>query len=282
MFTPVSATFCVYAFTNRFRCIVYGRSVINIAQRFVRIWSSASVSFLLIASCKRELPVVVGKMALTNILLLSQISGYIVALILSLCIIIPMSLHQDEFRGHCLLFSTGTWQETDGQFVVNWASQAYCNYTIFIGLMLLLTSTVQIYRLSLLMYRGEDSSFLSAFIDVVSSILLTTITLVAAIIVTLGFMTWCQCMTKRFPSCELAAGNDIDKADGIDTSGFHIELGAAQFGTWTSLSIWVGLSVFAVLKLLRYHQLENMKVSMYRERQRLIEAARSNEIQEPN
>ncbi|XP_029036579.1 transmembrane protein 179 [Osmia bicornis bicornis] len=219
-------------------------------------------------------------MALTNILLLSQISGYVVALILSLCIIIPMSLHQDEFRGHCLLFSTGTWQETDGQFIVNWARQAYCNYTIFVGLVLLITSAIQIYRLSIFMYRGEDSSFLSAFIDVVSSIILTIITLVAAIIITLGFMTWCQCMTKRFPSCELAAGNDIDKADGIDTSGFHIELGAAQFGTWTSLSIWVGLSVFAVLKLLRYHQLENMKVSMYRERQRLIEAARSNEIQE--
>ncbi|CAD1477074.1 unnamed protein product [Heterotrigona itama] len=219
-------------------------------------------------------------MALTNILLLSQISGYVVALILSLCIIIPMSLHEDEFRGHCLLFSTGTWQESNGQFIVNWASQAYCNYTIFVGLMLLLTSAIQIYRLSILMYRGEDSSFLSAFIDVVSSIFLTTITLIAAIIITLGFMTWCQCMTKRFPSCELAAGNDIDKADDIDTSGFHIELGAVQFGTWFSLSVWVGLSVFAVLKLLRYHQLENMKVSMYRERQRLIEAARSNEIQE--
>lgn len=132
------------------------------------------------------------------------------------------------------------------------------------------------------MYQGEDSSFLSAFIDVISLIFLTTITLITAIIVTLGFMTWCQCMTKRFPSCELAAGNDIDKADGIETSGFHIELGAAQFGIWTSLSVWVGLSVFAVLKLLRYHQLENMKVSMYRERQRLIEAARSNKVQESN
>lgn len=219
-------------------------------------------------------------MALTNILLLSQISGYVVALVLSLCIIIPMSLHQDEFRGHCLLFSTGKWQESDGQIVVNWASQAYCNYTIFVGLVLLLVSAIQIYRLSLYMYRGEDSSFLSAFVDVVSSIFITLITLIAAILITLGFMTWCQCMTKRFPSCELAAGNDIDKSDGIDTSGFHIELGAAQFGAWSSLSIWVGLSVFAVLKLLRYHQLENMKVSMYRERQRLIEAARSNEVQE--
>lgn len=222
-------------------------------------------------------------MALTNILLLSQIAGYVVALILSLCIIVPMSLHQDEFRGHCLLFSTGIWQESDGQFVVNWASKAYCNYTIFVGLVLLITSAVQIYRLSLFMYRSEDSSFLSAFVDVVTSIILTTITLIAAIIVTLGFMTWCQCMTKRFPSCELAAGNDIDKADSIDTSGFHIELGAAQFGTWSSLSIWVGLSVFAVLKMLRYHQLENMKVSMYRERQKLIEATTSGtQEQEPS
>ncbi|KYM97611.1 PREDICTED: transmembrane protein 179 [Cyphomyrmex costatus] len=216
-------------------------------------------------------------MALLNILLLSQIAGYVVALILSLCIIVPMSLHQEEFRGHCLLFSTGVWQEPDGQFVVNWASRLYCNYTIFVGMVLFITSAIQIYRLSMFMWHGEDSSFLSAFVDVVTSIFLVTLTLVAAIIVTLGFITWCQCMTKRFPSCELAAGNAIDKADDIDTSGFHIELGAAQFGIWSSLSIWVGLSVFAVLKLLRYHQLENMKVSMYRERQRLIEATTNNQ-----
>lgn len=125
------------------------------------------------------------------------------------------------------------------------------------------------------LYKDEDSSFLSAFIDVITSIFFAALVLIAAIIVTLGFMTWCDCMTKRFPSCELAGGNDIDKADSIDTSGFHIELGAAQFGSWSSLSIWVFLSVFAVLKLLRYHQVENMKVSMYRERQRLIEAAGS-------
>lgn len=198
------------------------------------------------------------------------------------CCGLRILLFRSFSRGHCLLFSTGVWQESDGQFVVSWASQAYCNYTIFVGLILLVTSTIQIYRLSLFMYRSEDSSFLSAFVDVVTSIILTTVTLVAAIIVTLGFMTWCQCMTKRFPSCELAAGNDIDKADGIDTSGFYIELGAAQFGIWSSLSIWVGLSVFAVLKLLKYHQVENMKVSMYRERQRLIEATTSSQQQEPS
>ncbi|KAJ9592313.1 hypothetical protein L9F63_001133 [Diploptera punctata] len=209
-------------------------------------------------------------MALTNILLLSQIAGYVIALILSLCITVPMSLHQDEFRGHCLLFSTGVWQEADGQFKVDWASQAYCNYTIFVGVILFVTSAIQIYRMSMLLYKGTDSSFLSAFVDVVGSLFLCAMTIVAALMITLGFLVWCDEMTKRFPSCEMAAGNAIDIQDGIDTSEFHIEMGTAQFGAWASWACWVGLSVFAVLKLCRYHQLENMRVSMYRERQRLI------------
>lgn len=50
------------------------------------------------------------------------------------------------FRGHCLLFSTGEWQEADGQLLVQWASQGYCNYTIFVGVVLCLVSVVQIYR----------------------------------------------------------------------------------------------------------------------------------------
>ncbi len=135
-----------------------------------------------------------------NVLLISQISGYVISSILSLCVIIPMSLHQEEFRyvfahykhfhstprtsatrynplkspqpvkhvtlprkimfcnvfrGHCLLFSTGTWTES-GQFNVSWASQAYCNYTIFVGVMLFVISAIQIYRMSIFVYRGLD------------------------------------------------------------------------------------------------------------------------------
>lgn len=37
-------------------------------------------------------------MALSNIVLLCQVAGYVVSMILSLCIVVPMSLHQDEFR----------------------------------------------------------------------------------------------------------------------------------------------------------------------------------------
>nr|CAD7441322.1 unnamed protein product [Timema bartmani]CAD7458078.1 unnamed protein product [Timema tahoe]CAD7589983.1 unnamed protein product [Timema genevievae] len=225
-------------------------------------------------------------MALTNVLLLSQIAGYVVALILSLCITVPMSIHQDEFRGHCLLFSTGTWQETDGQLNVHWASQAYCNYTIFVGVVLFVISAIQIYRMSLFLYKGTDSSFLSAFVDVVGSIFLCAMIIVAALMITLGFLVWCEDMTKRFPSCEVAVGKAIDKQDGIDTSGFYIEMGTAQFGAWASWACWVGLTVFAILKLCRYHQLENMRVSMYRERQRLINGQvvqeQGNKLEEPS
>ncbi|CAG9837217.1 unnamed protein product [Diabrotica balteata] len=209
-------------------------------------------------------------MALTNILLLSQIAGYVIAFILSLCIVVPMAWHQEDFKGHCLLFSTGDWQETDGQLNVHWASQSYCNYTIFVGVFLLLVSVIQIYRLSVFLYKGIDSSFFSAFIDVLMGIWLGGMTIIAALMITLGFMAWCQNMTERFPSCELAAGQDIDHADKINTANFYIQMGTAQFGVWGSFATWVGLSVCALLKLCRYHQLENIRVSMYRERQRLI------------
>lgn len=71
-------------------------------------------------------------------------------------------------------------------------------------------------------------------------------------------------------SCELAAGQEIDKNDGINTKNFYIELGTAQFGIWGSFTTWVGLSVCALIKLCRYHQIENIRVSMYIERQRLV------------
>ncbi|XP_071453780.1 transmembrane protein 179 [Hetaerina americana] len=209
-------------------------------------------------------------MAFSNLLILCQMTGYIIAFILSLCITVPMSIHQDEFRGHCLLFSSGVWKEEDGQFDVNWASQAYCNYTIFVGVILFITSVVQIYRMGIFLYRGTDSSFLSAFVDVVGSVILCLMTIVAALMITLGFIVWCKNMTERFPSCQIAAGNSIDVQDKIETSGFYIEMGTAQFGAWASWACWVGLSVCALLKLCKYHQLENIRVSMYRERQRLL------------
>lgn len=85
-------------------------------------------------------------MALSNVLLLSQIAGNVVVLTLSLCILVPMLCHDSDFSGRCLLFATGDWNEDTGLFDVKWASKFYCNFTIVTGVFLFLVSSFEIYR----------------------------------------------------------------------------------------------------------------------------------------
>lgn len=136
-----------------------------------------------------------------------------------------------------------------------------------------------------------DSSFLGLFLDSVLGILSCIMAFTSAIMITLGFITWCSQMTQRFPSwvitahkfleyfvtfalffrCEIAAGQNITtEQDRIDTLDFYFQMGTAQFGAWSSFAASVGLTVFALLKLVSDHQMRNMKASMYLERQRLV------------
>ena len=110
------------------------------------------------------------------------------------------------------------------------------------------------------LYKNKDSSFFSAFVDVISSIFMCSMTLTAALFITLGFNVWCGEMTKRFENCADATENDIDKNEGIDPKGFFMQMFTAQFGVWLSWATWCGLTVFALLKLCRYHQQENIRV----------------------
>lgn len=61
----------------------------------------------------------------------------------------------------------------------------------------------------------------------------------------------------------------------IDTSGFYVMMGTAQFGIWGVFASCVMICVVAYLKLISDHQMQNMKVSMFLERQRLTGDASS-------
>lgn len=209
-------------------------------------------------------------MGLNNVLVLSQVTTYILTLLLALCIIIPIFFHLSDFKGHCLLFSNGTWRETDGQFVVSWASQGFCDYNLTWASVSLLIALIQTYRFIVQIFRGTESTFLSAFLDVVVSLVMSIAALTGALIITIGYQTWCNAIMLRFEACEDATSNDIDKDDDIDTGMFYTQFGTAQFGAWTSWVCWVGLSMFSLLKLCKYHQQENIRVSMARERARLV------------
>lgn len=179
--------------------------------------------------------------------------------------------HCSHYSGHCLLFSGGSWQEDDGLLNISWASKFYCVFPIFSGLFLFILSAAQIYRLANLYHKEEESSFLGLFVDAFCSLLSCTMVLLSAIFITLGFIIWCGIMNERFPSCDTADGQNITKAEvKIRTNGFYTQMGVSQFGGWSSFATWVGLSTFAILKLINNHQLRNLRVSMYLERQRLV------------
>lgn len=208
-------------------------------------------------------------MAVSNILLLFQATGYVVAFILSLCSVVPLGINLQCFRGHCLLFTTGNFAD-DGNFVAEWASKGYCIYTIFASSILVLVSLIQAVRMFIMLRKGIDSTFLSAFLDCILTFSLSVMIFIASILVTIGFKTWCDAVTQRFRSCDDASVMEISKADNVQTKGFYLQIGTLQFGIWSSWVSCVLLTVLSTLKLCRYHEQEGIRVSMARQRQKII------------
>lgn len=76
----------------RFECLMFNENAI------ISNWIATFIFALNYEwNCKEN-----GKMALSNIIMLSQIAGHVVVLILSLCILVPMSMHVHEFRWECV------------------------------------------------------------------------------------------------------------------------------------------------------------------------------------
>lgn len=56
------------------------------------------------------------------------------------------------------------------------------------------------FRMSRLQIKKLESSFLGLFLDTVLGFLSCLMAFGSAIMITLGFITWCSQMTQRFPS----------------------------------------------------------------------------------
>lgn len=208
-------------------------------------------------------------MGLQTILVHGQVTGCVLAFVLSLVLVVPIILHEASFHGHCILFSTGSRNET-GNLVVSWSPGIACWYGLFVGILLTITSLVQGYRLAVNLRRASEGTFLSAVIDLIVNFTLTVSVLAAAILVTVGFKFWCDTIITGYQSCAGASVKGIDEQDLKSLSSFYLQMGTAQFGAWGSWVCWVAMTVCAVLRSCWHHQQENLKASMAHERQRLL------------
>lgn len=112
-------------------------------------------------------------------------------------------------------------------FDPKWASSGFCNFPLVTGIFMSIISCIQIYRY---VRMKDEESFLALFIDVVLGIWMLAMSIISSIMITLGFIVWCDGMTERFPTCGITAGQPIIHAntENIDNSGFYIEMGTAQ------------------------------------------------------
>lgn len=116
-------------------------------------------------------------------------------------------------------------------FDAQWASKGYCLFPLMTAYSLFLMSCGQIF--CYIRLKSLEDSFLKLFFDVLVGIWSLAMSIISAVIITLGFIIWCDGMTQRFPTCETPAGQTIfhDDTDHINTSGFYIEMGTAQVST---------------------------------------------------
>ncbi|XP_018012154.1 transmembrane protein 179 [Hyalella azteca] len=207
----------------------------------------------------------------SDTLTLVQVAGYVVAVIFGLCALVPTILHLIDFEGHCLLFTNGTWQASDGQFVADWGSQFYCDYNIFWSFFSVLIALTQLVIFAKNAKRNTSKGFLTVLGDLVVCTLVCILVFAGAVMTSVGYNRWCDAILQRFTECEDAASptTGIDRKDGINTAHFYIHYGIIQFGAWSCWPTWVALSLFVLSRFISLHQDYVIRVSMARERARL-------------
>jgi len=98
-------------------------------------------------------------MSIGNILLLSQVTIYVITFLFSLFIVIPLTVYEAQFNGHCLLFATGDLNVSSlpvEQLTVQWGDGGYCKYPIVMGILALPLSLFYILWMSLHLFKDYD------------------------------------------------------------------------------------------------------------------------------
>ncbi|XP_078001333.1 transmembrane protein 179-like [Glandiceps talaboti] len=226
-------------------------------------------------------------MGLGNILVLAQVTAYVLLFILSFFIVIPIGINQTDLDGNCVLFASGTWHQnaTVGKSffrIDSWGDQSVCNFTMYIGIVSLLLSSILTVRLSLFLFREKDSSFLGAFLTFVVGVFVSVMLFADCVVLTLGFKFFCKQLVLSQGSAVLrCADADLIKWSTdptLDTSSLIIHFGITEFGCWAAWICWTASLIMSVIKLWKYSQHESLARNIQRERDRLFGNYRSTEI----
>ncbi|XP_005987995.1 transmembrane protein 179 [Latimeria chalumnae] len=215
-------------------------------------------------------------MALNNFLF-AQCILYFVAFLFSFITVVPLSENSNDFQGKCVLFTHGMWQNENitvekQRFVVEeWGPESACRFSTFSGILSLVFSAVQAWRMLFYLCKGHDDSFFYAFLNLLVSCFVVFVIFIASTIVSVGFNMWCDAITENgsMPnSCEELQDTDLEL--GLDNSAFYDQFAIAQFGLWAAWLIWLGITILAFLKVYHNYRQEDLLDSLIHEKELLL------------
>ena len=204
------------------------------------------------------------------LLLVLLCAAYSVCIILGISFVISLSNHLYSFSNHCLLFTTGKYED-NGDYTPNWASLFYCYFANIVGAISILVAFFELVRTSIMLYRGTRETFAITFKMTLSALTMVVFVLISGILVSTGFAIWCNSVEERFSKgCEAAAASMVlsNNTQSISVRGFFADLETGQFSIWSSLVVWVFALTISGRMLFVAHELANIRISMARERRR--------------
>ncbi|XP_067847814.1 transmembrane protein 179-like [Heptranchias perlo] len=212
-----------------------------------------------------------------NNFLFGQCILYFLAFLFGFIAVVPLSENGSDFRGKCLLFTRGMWQNENitvekQRFVVEeWGPESACQFTTFIGLFTVLFSAIQAWRLLFYLCKGHDDTFFATFLNLLVSTFVVFLIFVASTLVTVGFNMWCDAITENgsMPnSCEELQDTDLELH--LDNSSFYDQFAIIQFGLWGGWVAWMAITILAFLKVYDNYRQEDLLDSLVHEKELLL------------
>lgn len=219
-------------------------------------------------------------MGIGNILVLTEVTIFLLSFILSFMIFVPLGINRQEFDGNCLLYAKGHWNTsakggTPQLIDVDWGPDSACGSNVFMGVFLMLISLFYIVKDSVHLFSNTGSSWLSTFISAILSIIILLMMFASSLTLSLGFHKWCKLLTQPVTLIYDCATADFvsfaEELKDVKTKNFYTEFKMAEFANWTSFVCWIFLTVISLVKVYKYQQHENFMTSLDRERQRLLQ-----------
>lgn len=204
------------------------------------------------------------------LLLVLLCAGYSVCIILGISFLISISSHLYSFSSHCLLFSTGKYED-NGDFSPYWASRFYCLFSLMVAVASISVASLKLIKIFIMSYKGTRENFAITFKMTASALIMVILVLISGIMVSIGFAVWCNAVEERFSKgCEAAAASMVisNNTQNIKVEGFFTNFETSQFSIWSSLVVWVFVLTISGRMLFVAHELANIRISMARERRR--------------